>query len=525
MRNIKLKLIALFLVAALLLSGCGLIMLPRPFSRMEYIRPDVTALEQKLTAVEDLLPEAESADQIMRAFFDFYNAFLSFSTNYSLAYIHYCQDLTDIYWEEEYNYCLSHTTWLDASYNQLLYALADCSFAEELESENYFGPGFFDEFQGDSPWDDTLIALQEEESRLLSEYYALSAEEFDGTESYYEGTGLKIAEIYVEMIALRQEIAEHTGYADYPSFSYDFHHYRDYTPQQAQTYMDRIQQTLVPLYQQVASQDHTEYAWTESSEAQTLAYVERVAKKMGGNVEAAFNTMKQFDLYDIKASEKQYDASFELYLYAYQMPFVFVNSTGTNLDKLTLTHEFGHFCRDYLSYGAQQSLDVGEYFSQAMENLSLFYGTEGDAMRPLRLQQSLNVYVEQAAYASFEQQVYSLTGDDLTVENVDALFESTMASYGMDIWDIHKRDYVQIPHLFISPLYIISYIVSNDAALQIYQQEEKRAGAGLETYLQTLQTSQIRLMGFVEETGLESPFAPKRLETVRQTFEKALLSE
>jgi oligoendopeptidase F len=242
-------------------------------------------------------------------------------------------------------------------------------------------------------------------------------------------------------------------------------------------------------------------------------------------VEAAFNTMKQFDLYDIKASEKKYDASFELYLYAYQMPFVFVNSTGTNLDKLTLTHEFGHFCRDYLSYGAQQSLDVGEYFSQAMENLSLFYGTEGDAMRPLRLQQSLNVYVEQAAYASFEQQVYSLTGDDLTVENVDALFESTMASYGMDIWDIHKRDYVQIPHLFISPLYIISYIVSNDAALQIYQQEEKRAGAGLETYLQTLQTSQIRLMGFVEETGLESPFAPKRLETVRQTFEKALLSE
>ena len=146
-------------------------------------------------------------------------------------------------------------------------------------------------------------------------------------------------------------------------------------------------------------------------------------------------------------------------------------------------------------------------------------------MRPLRLRQSLNVYVEQAAYASFEQQVYSLTGDDLTVENVDALFESTMTSYGLDIWDIHKRDYVQIPHLFISPLYIISYIVSNDAALQIYQQEEKRAGAGLETYLQTLQTSQIRLMGFVEETGLESPFAPKRLETVRQTFEKALLSE
>ena len=146
-------------------------------------------------------------------------------------------------------------------------------------------------------------------------------------------------------------------------------------------------------------------------------------------------------------------------------------------------------------------------------------------MRPLRLQQSLNVYVEQAAYASFEQQVYGLTGDDLTVENVDALFESTMKAYGMDIWGVNKRDYVQIPHIFISPLYIISYIVSNDAALQIYQQEEMRSGAGLDTYLATMQTTQMRLLGFVEETGLESPFAPKRLETVRQTFEKALLTE
>lgn len=525
MHKTKLKLIALLLAAALLLSGCGLIIFPRSFSKMEYVRPDMTALEQKLTAVEELLPEAESAAQIMGTFLSFYNAFVDFTTSYSLAYIRYCQDLTDTYWEEEYNYCLSQTTWLDASYNQLLYAMADSPFAKELEDDKYFGAGFFDEFQGESPWDDTLIALLEEESQLLSRYYALSAEEFDGTDAYYDGTGARIAEIYVEMIALRQEIAEYTGYSDYPSFSYDFYHYRDYTPQQAQEYMDGIQQTLVPLYKEASLLDYTEDAFAESSETQTLAYVESVAKSMGGNVAAAFDTMVRYDLYDIKASEKKYNASFEMYLYSYYLPFIFVNSTGTNQDKLTLTHEFGHFCRDYISYGMQQSLDVSEYFSQAMENLSLFYADQGEEMRALRLHQSLNVYVEQAAYASFEQQVYSLTGDDLTVENVDALFESTMAAYGMDIWGLNKRDYVQIPHIFISPLYIISYIVSNDAALQVYQQEEKEAGAGLDTYLQTLQTTQVRLLGFVEETGLESPFAPNRLEAVRKTFEEALLTE
>ena len=108
---------------------------------------------------------------------------------------------------------------------------------------------------------------------------------------------------------------------------------------------------------------------------------------------------------------------------------------------------------------------------------------------------------------------------------MDALFESTMASYGMDLWDINSRYYVMIPHIFISPMYIVSYIVSNDAALQLYQQETETKGAGLETYLNSLTTGQMYFMAFLEEAGLESPFAPKRLNKVRETFENALLTE
>jgi len=111
------------------------------------------------------------------------------------------------------------------------------------------------------------------------------------------------------------------------------------------------------------------------------------------------------------------------------------------------------------------------------------------------------------------------------VENVDALFESTMAEYGMDIWEMNRRDYVQIPHFFIAPMYIISYIVSNDAALQLYQQEAAKEGAGLETYLQCLTTGQMYFVAFLEESKLESPFAPRRLETVRKTFEDALFAK
>ena len=273
----------------------------------------------------------------------------------------------------------------------------------------------------------------------------------------------------------------------------------------------------MPLYKQTASRDYTEYAWTESSEEQTLAYVESVANKMGGNIAAAFDAMTRYDLYDIKASEKKYNASFEIYLYSYYLPFIFVNSTGTNQDKLTLTHEFGHFCRDYLSYGAQQSLDVGEYFSQAMENLSLFYGPEGEAMRPLRLQQSLNVYVEQAAYASFEHQVYNL--EDPTAKQVEALFDTASFDLQLDGWH-----YMLITHFFTEPMYVVSYVVSNDAALQLYQMELEEYRSGRTCLLNNLTATEPQFMAFLEQAGLESPFEKGRLQDVTELLEGILLS-
>ena len=108
---------------------------------------------------------------------------------------------------------------------------------------------------------------------------------------------------------------------------------------------------------------------------------------------------------------------------------------------------------------------------------------------------------------------------------VDALFESTLAEFGMDIWGANTRYYVQIPHIFISPMYIVSYIVSNDAALQLYQMEAANKGNGLNAYMNCLGTSQAFFMAFIQEAELESPFEPGRLETVKKTFEEVLLTE
>jgi hypothetical protein len=71
-------------------------------------------------------------------------------------------------------------------------------------------------------------------------------------------------------------------------------------------------------------------------------------------------------------------------------------------------------------------------------------------------------------------------------------------------------------------MYVISYVLSNDAALQIYEKEIQQQGSGLACLETSLTSSQPYILAFLEEAGLESPFTTGRLIRVRQTLETAL---
>lgn len=103
---------------------------------------------------------------------------------------------------------------------------------------------------------------------------------------------------------------------------------------------------------------------------------------------------------------------------------------------------------------------------------------------------SLGVYVGQAAYYSFERQAYQLTGDDLTVENLNAIYSQVAQDFGFDSVGWDEAGWTEITHFFTNPFYVISYVVSNDGAMQLYQMEQDEAGAGLELFLELLETEE-----------------------------------
>ena len=490
----------------------------RTFSQMEYVRPDLDALEDSrlaaIAAAEN--GDAEAAMDALDAYFDGYDWYYTY---YAMADICYNRDLRDSYWEKEYNFFLDSYARVDEGQEEAYYALAAAPCCEELETE-YFGEGFFDDYQGENPWDEEYTALLEEESALISRYYTLSGEASDDLDDYADG----MAQVLVDLIRVRQEIAAYWGFDSYPAFANDMYYYRDYTLDQMEEYLQDIARELVPLYRAMQRTHVWDGYWSRCAEADMLCYLQTAAENMGGTPEKAFREMVDRELCDLTRSENKFNISFEVYLTGYEVPYVFLNPMGYAHDKLTLAHEFGHFCNDYASRGSYAGVDVLEVFSQSMEYLSLCYGPASPSLERVKLADSLSVYVEQSMYASFEMKMYALSGEDLSVEGLYRLYQQTGEEYGFDSVGFDGREFVDIPHFYTHPMYVFSYVVSNDAAMQIYMMELENSGAGLTCFEENIDTEECYFLAFLESAGLSSPFDGGSLTRVREMLETHIFS-
>ncbi len=550
MRNRYLRVLSLVLILAMLLSGCGGTIADaiqrgeeiwntttqqeqaqqedtpqstkQTFAQMEYSRPDMQLWEESLLESCRIAREETDIETVLQMVYDFYDIYDRFYTDLALADIHYSCDMSDAYWQEEYEFCMEQMAVVDAGLEELNYALAESPIREELE-EDFFGEGFFESYDGESIYNETFLSLLEQEAQLQNRYLQMMAVDADVySEEFLDSNAVALAEVLVELVQVRQKIAEEAGYDSYGDFAYDFYHYRDYTAQEAEAYMEEIPQILGDIYRAVNESQVWSLSYDYCTEEEAFTYVQTAAQNMGRRTARAFSELEDRGLYHIDYSPDKAEGAFEMYLWSYGCPFVYVSPYLDQTDKLSFAHEFGHFLNDYACKGSYVGTDISEIQSQGFEYLSLLYGENTEDLESYKLADSLCTYVEQAAYALFEHRLYALEGDALTVENVMAMYEQIGLEFGFDSWNWDSRDFVLISHFYTEPMYIISYVVSNDAAFQIYQMEKAEPGEGLRVYEDCLESQDTYLLWFVEEYGLESPFAPGRLEQVRDTLRQGL---
>lgn len=519
---------------------------PVPFSELTYERPDAQAVCDGYAGVQKLVEDGADADTVLSSFEPVYDAYTYFNTMGTYAYIRYTLDLNDPYFDGEYNWCEEQTPLIEQAAENCYIAMAESPLRTELE-ERMFGEGFFTYYDENRVFsNDRVVELMQQESQLQSQYMALQSDmtvEWDGEErlvedlladpslsyvdmlaiydAYYAKYNPAAAEIYIQLIRVRRALADELGYESYAHFAYEYYYERDYTPEQVADYTADIAENLSPLYGYALTGGYS--AEMDSDTVMTL--LGDAAYRFGGEIATAYEYMTAYGLYDITESSSKMPGSYMTYLPSYGMPFLYVSPTGTIDDLLTATHEFGHFTEGYVNCNYTSSIDCSEIFSQGLEFLMLnradLSKRQRKGLESSKISDALLTFLSQACYAEFERRAYELPDEELTAENLNRIFMECNEEFGMSapgLEYIIAPGWIDIQHFFIAPYYVISYCISNDVALQIYQ-IELESGAGLETYYDLMYAAPGNtVLALLDENGMQSPFEHGSMKELADFF-------
>lgn len=525
----------------------------RSFSEIQYERPDVEALVKAYGDVQTMVEEEKDVEDIVSAYEAVFEEHTYFDTMNSLAYIRYSLDLSDSYYDEEYNWCEEQSPLLNQAQEKCFVAMSESPLRSALE-EAYFEEGFFEFYDENRIYSkDEVVALMQQEADIQAQYMALQdrmtvfwkGEERSVDElledpklpyedylnvyrAYYNKYNPLCADLFVKLIKVRKEIAKELELDSYADYAYTYTYARDYTPQQVQEYCDSIADEMVSLlFPAVMVQGSLPSKDLEAA----VGLFTQTMKELGGVFHTAYDYMEAYDLWDTTASASKLPGSYVTYLTSYEMPFLYVTPTGTLSDFLTVCHEFGHFVDGYVNNGGFDGVDCAEVFSQGLEFIALdkadLNSWEKNTLKRSKAADSVMVFLSQACYAEFEHLAYSLPENKLNAQGLNELYQQCNEKYGMSslymgMEDLLTPGWIDVQHFFIAPYYVISYCVSNDAALQLYQQELSHGNA-LDSYFDLLlQPTDSTLLELLEGAEMESPFAEKRMKTLADFLEDQL---
>lgn len=525
------------------------------FSDMHYARPDTEKLAADVEAVESALDSGASlkkVEELLDVCMDDYD---DFATMRALADIFNYKDLRDEYYAAEYEWISAEDANVSRLFDRMYYACAGSSLGQALE-EDYFWEGFCEEYADpdDSYYTDETVALMQRESELISRYREIVADPtvlYEGDErsfnelveelsaaeditshyrylavlkSYYEKYNEPLAEVYIELMRVRTELAEAMGFSSCEEMEYVFGFERDYAPGDGAVFVSDVKKYIVPIYLW-AKESGVLYSTAYSPLSNDALYsdMQAITANIGRECADAFDFMSRYGLYDIEPSAYKADISFQTYLNNYDAPFIFLKPDGTTKDLTTFVHEFGHYTDSYINFNANETIDVAEIFSQALEFLSLSYmkgvltTREIAQLRDNAMIDALSTYIQQAAFADFESKAHSLGPDELTADRLNELALQSAKDFGFceEGFELYYQYYwMDITHLFEYPFYVISYPVSLDVAMQIYELELKTPGAGVAKYFEILPRDWSTFMETVTNGGLRSPFEAGSMRSI-----------
>lgn len=443
----------------------------------------------------------------------------------TIAFVNYSRDQTD---EAATELHLDATDKLTKAYDAMMLMLREVNASDSPIKDVLFADWTEEDLKMLSAYTSEIAQLEKENEELVVQYQALSQEELA------EG----IIPLYQKLIANNNRIAQIYGYDNYYTYGYDVVYARDYTTDTVQQARDYAIKYLVPtvpaILQQFAlgfqrltqAEQQVVIAFMEESYQDTdKDYVNLYIDSLPEDLQAVMNHLWQYDRAIFADSTGAKEGAFTVNIGDDAICFF-----GPGYDStLTLVHEMGHYASTLNLDLDECPMDLAELHSQGNE--WLFMNELQDALDPkvYAVIRDYKMYMDMCTILvsfmvdDFEERIYTTDVSGYTREDFDAVAEEVCQAYGgADFVNNYLTDFQSYWRLVVmeSPVYYVSYAMSDVAALNLYTIASQDTEKAYEIYGHLLKDVDLDL-GFQEnlkKVGLSGPFDSEVYEAIAKMY-------
>lgn len=333
----------------------------------------------------------------------------------------------------------------------------------------------------------------------------------------------ELDQLFNKLIAVRHNIATNTEFDNYRDYKFKSMGRFDYTAQDCFDMHDSIQSEVVPLLQDLANNRKNQLGvdtlkpWDKAVDPEgnsTLKAFESGEDLLKKSI-ACFNridpyfgdclkTMDEMGHLDLVSRKGKAPGGYNYPLAESGVPFIFMNSTSTLRDMVTLMHEGGHavhaFLADKLELNDFKNTpsEVAELASMSMELISMdawdeFFDNEDDLKRAKRehLEQLIETLPWVATIDKFQHWIYenpnhSNQERENAWVNIFTAFSDSITNW--DELEVNKNYLWQKQlHLYEVPFYYIEYGMAQLGAIAVWKNYKENKSKGLKGYKAALE--------------------------------------
>ena len=354
----------------------------------------------------------------------------------------------------------------------------------------------------------------------------------------------KLDELLSELIQLRHQMAVNAGFKNYLEFRFMELGRFDYTPDDCLQFHSSVKEVIMPLVNQLSKERKEKLGldklklWdlivdtsgkpalkpcssTDDLIDKTIACFNQLDPYFGERIEI----MKRMNYLDLGARMHKNNGGYNMSMPELGVPFIFMNSSNSEQDLVTMVHEGGHAIQTFLTHDLELSAfkettsEIAEVASMGMELMSMehwdiFYSDADDLNRARKnhLNHVLTILSKICMGDSFQFWLY--TNPNHTIEErrnkwVELVRQFTPGNIDRsEAQDFLRIGYQNILHFYEVPFYYIEYAFAELGAIGLWRSFKSNQEKAIEDYKKGLALGYTKsIPEFYETVGAKFDFS------------------